>query len=51
MTPLDLGALVVIAARVLGLDATDVLDLMDVSAAEAALADADAPGFLPARGT
>ena len=49
MTPLDLGALVVIAARVLGLDAPDVLDLMDVSAAEAALADADAPGFLPAR--
>ena len=49
MTPLDLGALVVIAARVLGLDAPDVLDLMDVSAAEAALADADAPGFPPAR--
>ena len=49
MTPLDLGALVVIAARVLGLDAPDVLDLMDVSAAEAALADADAPGHLPAR--
>ena len=48
MTPLDLGALVVIAARVLGLDAPDVLDLMDVSAAEAALADADTPGFLPA---
>ena len=49
MTPLDLGALVVIAARVLGLDAPDVLDLMDVSAAEAALADADAPGLPPAR--
>ena len=49
MTPLDLGALVVIAARILGLDAPDVLDLMDVSAAEAALADADAPGFPPVR--
>ena len=49
MTPLDLGALVVIAARVLGLDAPDVLDLMDVSAAEAALADADAPGLPPSR--
>ena len=46
MTPLDLGALVVIAARVLGMDALDVLDLMDVAAAEAALAEADAPGPL-----
>jgi hypothetical protein len=38
MTPLDLGALVVIAARVLGLDTQAVLGLMDVAAAEAALA-------------
>jgi hypothetical protein len=49
MTPLDLGALVVVAARVLGLDALDVLDLMDVAAAEAALAEAEAPGPRPAR--
>jgi Clp amino terminal domain, pathogenicity island component len=40
MTPLDLGALVVIAARVLGLDTPAVLDVMDVAAAEAALAEA-----------
>ena len=49
MTPLDVGALVVIAARVLGLDAQDVLDLMDVAAAEAALTEAEAPGPRPAR--
>ena len=48
-TPLDLGALVVIAARVLGLDARDVLDLMDVAAAETALAEAETPGPRPAR--
>ena len=46
MTPLDLGALVVVAARVLGLDALDALNLMDIAAAEAALAEADAPGPL-----
>ena len=49
MTPLDLGALGVIAGRVLGLDAMDALDLMDVAAAEAALAEAEAPGPRPGR--
>ena len=49
MTPLDLGALVVIAARVLGLDTQAVLGLMDVAAAEAALAEAETPGPLLAQ--
>jgi Clp amino terminal domain, pathogenicity island component len=40
---MDLGALVVIAGRALGQDARAVLDLLDVSAAEAALAEADSP--------
>ncbi|MCW2907400.1 MAG: ATP-dependent Clp protease [Actinomycetia bacterium] len=40
MTPIDLGALVVIAARALGEDVPVVLDLLDVAAAEAALAEA-----------
>ncbi len=43
MTPMDLGALVVIAGRALGQDAPAVLDLLDVSAAEAALAEAESP--------
>ena len=47
MTPLDMGALVVIAARALGQDPQAVLDLMDVAAAEAALAEADAAGTGP----
>jgi prophage maintenance system killer protein len=41
MTPIDLGALVVIAARALEEDVPAVLDLLDVAAAEAALAEAD----------
>ena len=41
MTPMDLGALVVIAGRALGRDAPAVLDLLDVAAAEAALAEAN----------
>jgi hypothetical protein len=40
MTPIDLGALVVIAARALEEDVPVVLDLLDVAAAEAALAEA-----------
>jgi hypothetical protein len=40
MTPIDLGALVVIAARALDEDVPAVLDLLDVAAAEAALAEA-----------
>jgi prophage maintenance system killer protein len=40
MTPIDLGALVVIAARALEDDVPAVLDLLDVAAAEAALAEA-----------
>jgi hypothetical protein len=43
MTPMDLGALVVIAGRALEQDAPAVLDLLDVSAAEAALAEAESP--------
>jgi hypothetical protein len=43
MTPMDLGALVVIAGRVLGQDTPAVLDLLDVSAAGAALAEAESP--------
>jgi hypothetical protein len=43
MTPMDLGALVIIAGRALGQDAPAVLDLLDVSAAEAALAEAESP--------
>ena len=42
MVPIDLGALVVIAARALDEDVPAVLDLMDVAAAEAALAEAEA---------
>jgi hypothetical protein len=50
LTPMDLGTLVVIAGRALGQDAPAVLDLLDVSAAEAALAEADSPaaGSAPA---
>jgi len=53
MTPIDLGALVVIAARALEEDVPAVLDLLDVAAAEAALAeaaraDADTAGTPPA---
>ena len=53
MTPIDLGALVVIAARALEEDVPAVLDLLDVAAAEAALAeaaraDADPAGAPPA---
>ena len=53
MTPIDLGALVVIAARALEEDVPAVLDLLDVAAAEAALAeaaraDADTAGAPPA---
>lgn len=53
MTPIDLGALVVIAARALEEDVPAVLGLLDVAAAEAALAeaaraDADTAGALPA---
>ena len=40
MTPMDLGALVVVAGRALGQDTPAVLDLLDVAAAEAALAEA-----------
>jgi hypothetical protein len=43
MTPMDLGALVVIAGRALEQNAPAVLDLLDVSAAEAALAEAESP--------
>ena len=43
LTPIDLGALVVIAGRALELDAPAVLDLLDVGAAEAALAEAESP--------
>ena len=43
MTPIDLGALVVIAARALEEDVPAVLDLLDVGAAEAALAEAGSP--------
>ena len=53
MTPIDLGALVVIAARALEEDVPAVLGLLDVAAAEAALAeaaraDADTAGAPPA---
>ena len=50
LTPVDLGTLVVIAGRALGQDVPAVLDLLDVSAAEAALAEADSPaaGSAPA---
>jgi prophage maintenance system killer protein len=50
LTPVDLGTLVVIAGRALGQDAPAVLDLLDVSAAEAALAEAESPaaGSTPA---
>ena len=40
---MDLGTLVVIAGRALGQDTLAVLDLLDVSAAEAALAEAESP--------
>jgi hypothetical protein len=40
---MDLGALVVIAGRALGQDTAAVIDLLDVSAAEAALAEAGSP--------
>ena len=55
MTPIDLGALVVIAARALEVDVPAVLDLLDVAAAEAALAEAaraeaDPAGAPPAPG-
>jgi hypothetical protein len=40
---MDLGTLVVIAGRALGQDAAAVLDLLDVGAAEAALAEAESP--------
>jgi Clp amino terminal domain, pathogenicity island component len=40
---MDLGTLVVIAGRALGQDTPAVLDLLDVSAAEAALAEAESP--------
>jgi prophage maintenance system killer protein len=43
LTPMDLGTLVVIAGRALGQDVPAVLDMLDVSAAEAALAEADSP--------
>ena len=43
MTPIDLGALVVVAGRVLEVDVPAVLDLLDVSAAEAAVAEAGSP--------
>jgi ClpA/ClpB-like protein len=47
---MDLGTLVVIAGRALELDAPAALDLLDVSAAEAALAEAESPaaGSAPA---
>ena len=40
---MDLGTLVVIAGRALEQDVPAVLDLLDVAAAEAALADAESP--------
>ncbi len=40
MRPIDLGDLVLIASRVLGVDTATVLDLIDLDAAEAALAEA-----------
>ncbi|HEY8045637.1 MAG TPA: hypothetical protein VIF35_15310, partial [Streptosporangiaceae bacterium] len=43
MTPIDLGALVVVAGRALEVDVPAVLDLLDVSAAEAAVAEAGSP--------
>jgi prophage maintenance system killer protein len=43
MTPMDLGALVVIAGRALGRDAPAVLDMLDVGAAETALAESESP--------
>jgi hypothetical protein len=50
LTPMDLGTLVVIAGRALGQDVPAVLDLLDVGAAEAALAEAESPsaGAAPA---
>ena len=47
MPPIDLGALVVIAARALGQDIPAALDLLDVAAAEAALAEAESAGRDP----
>jgi prophage maintenance system killer protein len=47
MTPIDLGALVVIAARALGQDIPAALDLLDAVAAEAALAEAESAGRDP----
>lgn len=44
LTPIDLGALVVVAGRVLEVDVPAVLGLLDVSAAEAALAEAALAG-------
>ncbi|HEY8044975.1 MAG TPA: Clp protease N-terminal domain-containing protein, partial [Streptosporangiaceae bacterium] len=41
--PIDLGALVVVAGRALEVDVPAVLDLLDVSAAEAAVAEAGSP--------
>jgi prophage maintenance system killer protein len=40
---MDLGTLVVVAGRALGQDAPAVLDMLDVGAAEAALAEAESP--------
>jgi prophage maintenance system killer protein len=40
---MDLGTLVVVAGRALGQDAPAVLDLLDVGAAESALAEAESP--------
>jgi hypothetical protein len=40
---MDLGTLVVVAGRALGQDTPAVLDLLDVAAAEAALAEAETP--------
>jgi prophage maintenance system killer protein len=44
MTPLDLASLVLIASKTLGEDAAGVLDLLDIGAAQTALAEAEPAG-------
>jgi prophage maintenance system killer protein len=44
MTPLDLASLVLIASKTLGEDTAGVLDLLDINAAQTALAEAEPAG-------